>query len=329
MKLRNRKTVIYLILFLNLSHSYSQNDISRLFFSLPLESSRDSIYSSIKKYGFIEKKSHGTVLRDDNVVKTFSGYLDKNAFRDVLADSIKIQLSLGSITSEVDKYYHNLLIIWSYYHFSNARAAKIFYRDKKIEVDKIMSEKELLYKNFTENAKTGLNDKPNTILDNERVSIAFKRALNECIVVLEYQRNEGEKKLKGEFIKKKELIVRELDDKDLFKANNVEQVPITKNCSYKNQKSLECFKESIARQIQNDIDFTDFNLASRDVRFRLSFVVTKDHEIINIKVIHPNKKLCEQIMHSINKINIIESANNKGTKVNYLAEISLAFVIFN
>lgn len=105
MKLRNRKTVIYLILFLNLSHSYSQNDISKLFFSLPLESSRDSIYSSIKKYGFIEKKSHGTVLRDDNVVKTFSGYLDKNAFRDVLADSIKIQLSLGSITSEVDKYY--------------------------------------------------------------------------------------------------------------------------------------------------------------------------------------------------------------------------------
>ncbi|MNL18581.1 hypothetical protein D3C87_1397310 [compost metagenome] len=61
----------------------------------------------------------------------------------------------------------------------------------------------------------------------------------------------------------------------------------------------------------------------------LNFIITKNNEIINIKVLHPNKKLCEEVMQSINRMNIIEPAMNKGIKVDYLAEIPMIFSISN
>ncbi|KUJ62953.1 hypothetical protein AR687_06055 [Flavobacteriaceae bacterium CRH] len=165
--------------------------------------------------------------QDDNIIKTFYGYLDIKRSENVLADSIKIQLSTGGTILQDEKYYQNLLIIWSYYHFSNAKTAKIFYRDKKIEIEKITAIQPFHYKNFEDNTKTGFSDKFNKIEDDRKVSIEFKKEKQEYIVRLEYQRNEGEKKLKRQFIKK-ELIFREIDNKNLFRAYNVEQVPITK-----------------------------------------------------------------------------------------------------
>lgn len=328
MKSQNRIILIILTQFLNLLNSYAQNDVNKLFFNLPLESSRDSIYSSIKKYGFIQKHSNRTVSQDDNIIKTFYGYLDIKRSENVLTDSITIQLSTGGTILQDEKYYQNLLIVWSYYHFSNAKTAKIFYRDKKIEIEKITAINPLHYKNFEDNKKTGFSDKFNDNKDDKKVSIQFKKEKQEYIVTLEYQRNEGEKKLKRQFIKK-ELIFREIDNKNLFRAYNVEQVPITKKCSTENNKSIECFKESIATLISRDIDFDTFDLTPGTHRVYLKFVIDKNKEIINIKVDHKNSKLCEEITRIINQINIIEPAINKGIKVDYLAEIPLTISIEN
>lgn len=327
MKSKNRIILIILTQFLNLLNSYAQNDINKLFFNLPLESSRDSIYSSIKKYGFIQKHSNRTVSQDDNIIKTFYGYLDIKRSENVLTDSITIQLSTGGTILEDEKYYQNLLIVWSYYHFSNAKIAKIFYRDKKIEIEKITDAKPFHYENFEDNKKTGFSDKFNNE-DDKKVSIQFKKEKQEYIVTLEYQKNEGEKKLKRQFIKK-ELIFREIDNKNLFRAYNVEQVPITKKCSTENNKSIECFKESIATHISRDIDFDTFDLTPGTHRISLKFVIDKNKEIINIKVDHKNSKLCEEITRIINQLNIIEPAINKGIKVDYLAEIPLTISIEN
>ena len=331
MKSQNKILLIILIQFLSLLNSYAQNDVNKLFFNLPLESSRDTIYSSIKKYGFIEKHSNRTISQNGTVIKTFYGYLDIKTSRNILADSIKIQLSTGSTSIENEKYYQNLLIVWTYHHFSNVKAAKEFYQVKKNEIKKILSEKPYHFKNYFEdgNITTGYSDKFYEEKGDREVSIEFKREKKEYIIILGYQRNEGEKKLKKQFIKKKELIFREIDNKNLFQAYNVEQVPITKKCSTENDKSMECFKESIARHISRDIDFDTFGLTSGMHRVILKFVIDKNAEIINIKVIHKNNKLCEEIINSINEINVIEPAINKGIKVDFLADIPLTITIEN
>ncbi|MFB9077502.1 hypothetical protein ACFFLS_18560 [Flavobacterium procerum] len=319
MKPQNKKIAILIICILNVLSSYAQNDINRLFFNLPLEASRDTIYSAIKKYGFIESGRKGTVSQDDTIIKTFHGYLDTKEPATVLADSIKILLSTGGIvSSEIDKYYQNLLIVWSYYHFSNPKAAKIFYRDKKIEIEKIRSEKLALYSNSNDNVKAGSTDTK----DYTDVSIKFDRERPGYIVItLEYQRNEGERKLKHQFVPKKELVYREIDPKNLFRANTVDQVPITKMCLNKNDKSARCFIESITRYI--NVDYEDFNLPPGIQRIGLKFIVDKNKEIINIQASHPNKKLCEEIMQNVSKIKIMEAASNKGIAVDYLVETTL------
>ena len=55
----------------------------------------------------------------------------------------------------------------------------------------------------------------------------------------------------------------------------------------------------------------------------LSFIIDKNTEIINIKVIHPNEKICEDIIKSINEIDIIEPALKNGIAVDYLAKFPL------
>lgn len=331
MKSQNRNLLIILIYFLSLLNSYAQKDINKLFFNLPLESSRDSIYSSIQKYGFIEKRSNRTISQNDKIIKTFYGYLDVKTLGNTLADSIKIQLSTGSSYIENDKYYQNLLIVWTYHHFSNVKKAKEFYQVKKKEIKKIISDKPFHFKNYFEdgNITVGYSDKFYEEKGEREISIEFKREKKEYIIILGYQRNEGEKKLKKEFIPKKELIVREIDSKNLFQSNNVEQVPIIKKCSTENDKSIECLKRNIAGHISNDIDFDAFGLTAGMHRVFLKFVIDKNAEIINIKVSHKNTRLCEEIMRSINELNIIEPAINKGIKVDFLVDIPLSITVEN
>lgn len=312
---------------LSVLNSYSQNDINKLFFNLPLESNRDSIYSSIKKYGFIEEKSNHTVSQNDKIIKTFYGYLDTKSSTNKLSDSTKIQLSTGSSSIENGKYYQNLLIVWTYHHFSNIKIAKRFYRKRKKELEKIISDKPSHFKNFEKNTKTGFSDNFIDSKTGVQVSIEFKKKKREYIIILEYQRNEGEKKLKRQFKKKKELVNRKVDETELFQTYNVQQVPVTKRCQSKNIKSIECFKRDISRQISRDIDFEDYGLKSGKHNIRLNFIVDRNGEIINIKVLHENDKLSQKIKESINEINIIEPANNNGNNVNFIIMVPLIIII--
>jgi hypothetical protein len=316
---------------LNLLNSYAQKDISKLFFNLQLESGRDSIYCSIKKYGFIEESTNRTVSQNNKIIKTFSGYLDVKTLGNTLADSIKIQLSTGSSFIENDNYYQNLLIVWTYHHFSNVTTAKEFYQVKKNEIIKIVSEKPYHFRNYFDDGTitAGYSDTFYEEKGDREVSIEFKRKKKEYIIILGYQRNEGEKKLKGELIPRKELIVREIDSKNLFQSNNVQQVPVIEKCSTENDKSIECLKRSIAGHISNDIDFEAFGLTAGAHRVFLKFVIDKNAEIINIKVFHKNTRLCEEIMKSINELNITEPAINKGIKVDFLVDIPLTITIEN
>jgi hypothetical protein len=331
MKSQNRNLFIILLFFLSLLNSYAQKDISKLFFNLPLESSRDSIYCSIEKYGFIEESTNRTVWQNKKIIKTFSGYLDVKTLGNTLADSIKIQLSTASSFIENDNYFQNLLIVWTYHHFSNVKTAKEFYQVKKNEIKKIVSEKPYHFNNYFEDGTitAGYSDTFYEEKGDREVSIELKRNKKEYIIILGYQRNEGEKKLTGELIPKKELIFREIDSKNLFQSNNVQQVPVIKKCAAENDKSIECLKRSIAGHISNDIDFESFGLTAGAHRVYLKFVIDKNAEIINIKVSHKNAKLCQEIMQSINELNIIEPAINKGIKVDFLVDIPLTITIEN
>ncbi|KAF2513879.1 hypothetical protein [Flavobacterium foetidum] len=62
-------------------------------------------------------------------------------------------------------------------------------------------------------------------------------------------------------------------------------------------------------------------------KFWLKFIATKENEIINITVTHPNKKLCEDVANSINKLKVIEPAINNGKKVDFLASFPVTITI--
>jgi hypothetical protein len=72
-----------------------------------------------------------------------------------------------------------------------------------------------------------------------------------------------------------------------------------------------------------DVNFGNFGLTNGTHIFFLSFIIDKNTEIINIKVIHPNEKICEDIIKSINEIDIIEPALKNGIAVDYLAKFPL------
>jgi hypothetical protein len=277
-----------------------------------------------------EESTNRTVSQNNKIIKTFSGYLDVKTVGNTLADSIKIQLSTGSTFIENDNYYQNLLIVWTYHHFSNVKTAKEFYQVKKNEIKKIVSEKPYHFNNYFDDGTitAGYSDTFYEEKGDREVSIEFKRKKKEYIIILGYQRNEGEKKLTGEFIPKKELIVREIDSKNLFQSNTVDQAPIIEKCSTENDKSIECLKRSIAGHISNDIDLDAIGLTGAQ-RVFLKFVIDKNAEIINIKVSHKNAKLCQEIMQSINELNITEPAINKGIKVDFLVDFPLTITIEN
>jgi hypothetical protein len=331
MKSRNKYLLIILLQFLIVLNLNAQNGINKIFFNLPLESSRDSIYSAIKTYGFKGIHSNRTITQNDRLIKTFYGYLDIKSLKETSIDSIKVQLSTGSTSVENEKYYQNLLIVWSYYHFSNVKTAKEFYQVKKNEIKKMISEKPYRFKNYFEdgNITIGFSDKFYEEEGDREISIEFKRGRQEHIVILGYQRNEGEKKLKKQLLPKKQLIFREIDIKNLFNFSNVEQIPVTRKCLEKNDKSAECFKNSIANYIGNNLDFEEFSLNPGTHRIPLSFIIDKEAKIINIKVFHSNAKLCEEIKNSINEIKISEPAINNGIKVDFRVEIPLNITIGN
>lgn len=312
---------------LSVLNSYAQNHINELFFNLPLESNRDNIYSSIKKYGFIEEKTSHTVSQNDKIVKTFYGYLDTKSSTNKLSDSTKIQLSTGSKSIESEKYYQNLLIIWSYYHFSSIKTAKKFYNDRKRKIRKITAYKPYHSKNYYDDIETGFSDSFVNSDNQFELSIEFKKEGKQFIVTQEYTRNEGEKKLKKKYIKKKELVFRNIDSKELYQYFNVEQVPITKRCKSKEKKTIECLKSSILRKISRNVDFDDFGLTSGKHRIQSSFIIDKNGEIINIKTRHDNEKLCKKIKESINETEIITPAIKNGEKVNFIISFPLVITI--
>ncbi len=238
-------------------------------------------------------------------------------------------MSTGSTSIENEKYYQNLLIVWSYYHFSNVKTAKEFYQVKKNEIKKMVSEKPYRFKNYFEDGSitTGYSHTFYEEGGDRKVSIEFKREKQQYIVILGYQRNEGDKKLKNQFLPKRELIFREIDIKKIFNFSNVEQIPVTTKCLKKNDKSAECFKSSIANHIAENLDFEDFSLKPGTHRIPVSFIIDKERKIINIKVFHSNDKLCEEIKNSINEMNISEPAINDGFKVDFRVEIPLYITI--
>jgi hypothetical protein len=107
----------------------------------------------------------------------------------------------------------------------------------------------------------------------------------------------------------------------------VEKIPVTTKCIEKKDKSAECFKNSIANHIGQNLDFEDFSLTPGMHRIPVSFIIDKEAKIINIKVSHSNDKLCEEIKNSINEINISEPAINNGLKVDCKVEIPLYITI--
>jgi len=132
--------------------------------------------------------------------------------------------------------------------------------------------------------------------------------------------------LKYQFRKKKPLIYKELDKTELYYLNNIDTIPITKRCLMKNDKTINCFNNSLSRQIMKDIDFDDY-LISGKYRILLTFVVNNESQIINIKVHHENKELVGKIKESINQMEIVSSGFNMGKSINTFIRIPLTFTI--
>lgn len=101
-----------------------------LFFDLPIFETRDSIYNfCLQHKQFRERKSEHRTFQQGKEIKTFNGDVLLNSeLKRQGIDSIRIQVSTGSLRIDGDTTYRDLLPVKSDYFFSKERTAKRFYK---------------------------------------------------------------------------------------------------------------------------------------------------------------------------------------------------------
>lgn len=131
---------------------YSQvNDVNDLFFKIPLNESRKSIYNYCSDSGFFTKhETKGKLTKKVKEIEIYGGHLNKLSL-DLIKrkiDSVEIQLSSGNVSIEGEKESKELLIFWTYYYTSDVKSAKKNYKKLKKQISKICMEKPYHFKNL-------------------------------------------------------------------------------------------------------------------------------------------------------------------------------------
>ncbi|WP_405368565.1 hypothetical protein [Nonlabens sp. Asnod2-A12] len=302
----------------------AQKTLDSLFYKIPLESSRDSIYSYLKNSQFKSFSKNETILSNGKEIKIYSGYkTNKNS----LSDYQELYLSSGTSSVEGGKFINNLLTIKTLYYFPTKANASAFYKDKTEYLRDIFSNPSYFYTMRENDINTGFYNRFINEKNNIEVLLKYQNKDGEIVVELEYQRHEGKPTLQKKYRPKESLITEKLDRKDVYEILTVSEIPKTTKCFTKNDNSILCLRKSIANQVNRDLDIYKFLQGDQRKKVNLSFIIKSNGQLINIKVQHQNKDLVEAIKHSINKITIEEPAYKDGKAVNFYHSMSLTYII--
>ena len=123
-------------------NSFAQNkELNKLFFNIPLYSSRDSIYNFFDNVSFITKEENKyRVTKNGSEIKTFNGFHNKIETIDRMLSSIHFQLSTGTIYKEGASSNRNVVVVSVRYKMNDKKHSEYSYekiREQIIDVLKL------------------------------------------------------------------------------------------------------------------------------------------------------------------------------------------------
>lgn len=155
------KKIIVLYLLISYNCLAQNNELNKIFFDIPLHSSRDSIYNFCTNSSFITKvKNRGLLTKKGVEIKTFNGYHNKLESVDSKLDSIQFQLSSGSKTTEGEEGHKELLVFFIDYIISDKKYSKVKYEELKTKLNEFAKKTSYTSLIRNENGRTsGKNDR--------------------------------------------------------------------------------------------------------------------------------------------------------------------------
>ncbi len=134
------KKILILFLLTSLTSLAQSKELNKIFFNIPLNRSRDSIFSFCENSDFITKvKNKHKVTKNGIEVKIFNGFHNKVETVDKRLDSIQFQLSTGSQTTEEEKGYKKLLVFFLDYIIVNKKNSELKYEELKKQINDILN----------------------------------------------------------------------------------------------------------------------------------------------------------------------------------------------
>ena len=146
------KKIVILFLLTSLTSLAQSKELNKIFFNIPLNSSRDSIFSFCENSGFITKvKNKSKVTKQGVEIKIFNGFHNRVETVDTRLDSIQFQLSTGSQSTQGEKGYKNLLVFFLDYVIVDKKDSELKYEELKKQINDILKLKS--YGGITRNEK--------------------------------------------------------------------------------------------------------------------------------------------------------------------------------
>jgi hypothetical protein len=175
-------------------NSFSQNnELNKLFFNIPLYSSRDSIYNFFDNATFITKeKNKYRVTKNGIEIKTFNGYHNKIETVDKKIDSIHFKLSTGSKSKKGESNNKNLIVVSLNYKINDKRISEDSYEKIKEQIIDVLKLNPTGSNKDVDNKKKKIGISCYWILENEEIVQLEYRIINkkEYKIRIEFNRIE-------------------------------------------------------------------------------------------------------------------------------------------
>lgn len=135
-----KNTIVFALLAISF-YGFQKENVNRIFFGVPLQQSRDSIYFFCIKAPFLTKLQSGSVSRHGRPVKTYYGFINDQRLTDKDTDSIYLQLSTGSKYSKGKVVNTELLVFYKTYIITGKKKAYAKFDAVEASLDSITAEK--------------------------------------------------------------------------------------------------------------------------------------------------------------------------------------------
>lgn len=185
-----KKILLFIVLIS--CNSFAQNkELNKLFFNIPLYSSRDSIYNFFDDASFITKEINKyRVTKNGIEIKTFNGFHNKIETVDRKLDSIRYKLSIGSKSKEGES--KNLIVVSVNYKMNDKKYSEYNYEKIREQIIEVLKLNPTGSAKVVDEKKKKIGKSCYWILENEEIVQLEYRIVNkkEYEILIEFNRIE-------------------------------------------------------------------------------------------------------------------------------------------